>query len=111
METSNNRAKKQLLNRYALEVAEALNVPFNGINYYYKPPKNEIINIGLYIDKDKTITLNEYVLLGKTDIDSYELYKTVTHELRHAYQYTAIGFYGVYGYESPHMEPASVIRI
>lgn len=51
------------------------------------------------------------MIITKTSSYSYGLYQTVTHELRHAYQYAAIGNHGVYGYESPYTEPASVIQL
>lgn len=73
-----------------LEVADLLNVYVSPeINYYYKEPQNGTISLGYFSYATRTISINEYVLTSG-QCDSYELYKTIRHELRHAYQYAVV---------------------
>ena len=89
-ESASVQKKKDLLNQHMLEVSDLLNVYVRPeINFYYKEPENGLISLGYYTYATRTISINEYILTSGCH-DSYQLYQTVRHELRHAYQHAVV---------------------
>ena len=55
-----------------------------------KPPQNGMINYGAYYPGSNQVHINQYLLENYNSAESYHLMTTITHEMRHAYQYAAV---------------------
>ena len=86
--------RKQLLNEYAKEVAQAMNICINGELRFYMSEDN---TTGEYSPTGNYISLNEKWL-------DFGYFKTVRHEMRHAYQHAAVVGLDVFGYKNPYPE-------
>ena len=86
--------RKQLLNEYAKEVAQAMNLCINGELRFYMSEDN---TTGEYSPTGNYISLNEKWL-------DFGYFKTVRHEMRHAYQHAAVVGLDVFGYKNPYPE-------
>ncbi len=83
--------RKQILQEYMREVAAILGVEVDDtIVWTNTPPTSDgQINIGAYNHASRSVRINEYNFTRK-GYNSYALMTTIVHELRHAYQYSAI---------------------
>lgn len=84
--------RKNILNDYMNEVAAILGVDVvSNINYTNTPPSDDgTYNLGAYQHGSRTVNINEYILTHDAQFGSYQLMSTVVHELRHAYQHSAV---------------------
>ena len=85
--------RQQLLNDYIVRVAAIMGLDINTVHPFNEQPDSEgYITMGYFSDTDNSVHINSWVIANGDDrgYDSYGLYTTVTHELRHAYQYAAI---------------------
>lgn len=80
--------RKKILTDYMHDVEKILGVDVSDkINWTYSEPKDGKINQGSYYHPSRQVSINEYVINQK---NSYHLMSTIAHEVRHAYQHSAI---------------------
>lgn len=85
--------RKKLLNDFLKDVKQimGLEVVYGNIKWINNPPDNKgLLTMGYYTDRMRRVTINEYVISNWSSSRSYDLYTTIVHELRHAYQHEAI---------------------
>ena len=83
--------RKQILTDYMNEVATILGVDVkSSIEFTNTPPKDGTVNMGAYNHGNRRVKINEYILQNDDKYGSYRLLTTITHELRHAYQHSAV---------------------
>lgn len=85
--------RKVALNSYLNDVKRVMRVEVvnSNINWIDREPNSEgRLTLGSYSDFLTRVTINEYVINNWSSSGSYDLYSTVVHELRHAYQHEAI---------------------
>lgn len=90
-QNATNEEKKQMFQEYMNEVEKILGVDVEDeVNFFYEENKDGITEMGSYTRSENRININSYVIDKYISSDSYALFKTVTHEMRHAYQYAAV---------------------
>ncbi len=83
--------RKRILQEYLHEMEAILGVTISGnIVWDNKPPQNGMINYGAYYPGSNQVHINQYLLENYNSAESYHLMTTITHEMRHAYQYAAV---------------------
>ncbi len=84
--------RKKILEDYMHEVSKILDVDVkNKVVFTNTPPSNDgLINYGAYVHGSREVRINSYVIENYPSGTSYRLLTTITHELRHAYQNSAI---------------------
>jgi hypothetical protein len=86
--------RKQLLQDYMYEVAKIYGLQDVNLEIVWDSSltyEETECTFGYYRHSDHTVTLNESVLTDSVGTwDSYDMFETVSHELRHAYQHEAV---------------------
>lgn len=83
--------RKQMLEDYMNEVADILGVDVRSqVDFINKAPEDGKILMGQYSHDSRTVSINSYVLENRSAASSYVLFTTIVHELRHAYQHSAV---------------------
>lgn len=83
--------RQQMLEDYMNEVAAILGVDVKSeINFTNKPPEDGKILNGSYTHGRKQVEINSYIIEKYSAANSYSLFTTIVHELRHAYQHAAV---------------------
>ena len=78
------------MQRFINSVAAEMGLPEVTINWDYLPAKDGYVTKGSYSDGSRSVMINEWILENKSGDDSYTLFSTVVHEMRHYYQHEAI---------------------
>lgn len=86
------KERKKILTEYMKEIEKILGIDVRDrINWTDTgPTKDNTINLGSYNDFFNRVSINEYILREYDPEDSYQLFTTIVHEMRHAYQHAAI---------------------
>lgn len=80
-----------ILGDYIREVMEIMGLDINpNIDFHSSPPNGGYITNGSYTHGTETVFINTYIIANYSAERSYELFTTVVHELRHAYQHAAV---------------------
>lgn len=74
---------------HELEAITGIDVK-NNVNFFYEKPKDGLITNGYYTNSDNQVSINSYIIDTYPPEDSYFLFTTITHEMRHAYQHAAV---------------------
>ena len=83
--------RKALLQQFMHEVEGVLGISvLENINWTNTGIIDGKLNFGSYSHSNTTVSINEFVLSDPSSFDSYSLYNTIVHELRHAYQHQAV---------------------
>lgn len=86
-----NKERQQMLENYMKEIEGILGIDVkDSINFFYKKPKDGSTTRGYYTNSKNEVSINSYIIQTYPPDDSYVLFSTMTHEIRHAYQYAAV---------------------
>lgn len=77
--------RKLILNDYISEVSGIMGLEYDEINFEYRAPQNGYVTYGSYSRSLDEIMINEYIIENRTSPG--DLFTTIQHELRHAYQH------------------------
>ena len=94
------------------EIEEALGVYTPNLVFVSADSFSNNKTYGDYSHRTLTIRINESYLNSNeySTEESYHLYSTIRHEVRHAYQYTATYGLDIYGYSSRYNESKDLLR-
>lgn len=85
------KERQKLLQNYMKEIESVLGINVKDkINFFYEKPEDGLITNGYYTDFRKRVSINSYIIDTYAPEDSYFLFTTITHEMRHAYQHAAV---------------------
>lgn len=78
--------RKSILSDYMQRVSQVMGISVSGLTFISVESQNGYVTRGSYNDLTNYVMINEWVI--ENSDDSYDLINTISHELRHAYQYT-----------------------
>ncbi len=83
--------REAILREYIQEVASTMGISISQVTFKTSAPENGYITSGYYSSSGNLVNLNSWLLQNgdAQGWNSYDLFETVVHELRHAYQYQA----------------------
>lgn len=83
--------RQELLQNYMNEIEGVLGINVKDeINFFNEKPNDGLITNGYYTDSKNRVSINSYIIDTYTPENSYFLFTTITHEMRHAYQHAAV---------------------
>lgn len=83
--------RKQILQEYMRSVMEIMGLDINeNVNFFSEAPSNGLITNGYFSSDSDRVSINAYIIEHYSAARSYQLFTTIVHELRHAYQHAAV---------------------
>ena len=78
------------MSEYTERIAQVMGLPNMKTIFKNSPPVDGGISRGYYTSGTNKITINSWIFDNDPEYNSYDLMSTVVHELRHAYQESAV---------------------